>query len=141
MYKIPPQADSGVLLIDTTDVTCHAKAVDWQETSGTGQDDATWCNPAATTPASPTRTLVIDWKNSFSDGTVDGLYDILKGLADGAAHTVKFTPWPGDAAAPAFECKVIIPFAPLGKFAPDTPIAVATSWDITDFKYTKAVHS
>ena len=140
IFKIPPAASSGVLLIDTTDVTCMAKAIDWQEESGTGIDDGDWCEPGRTTPASASRTLSIDWKNSFSDGTDDGLYDILAGLADGAEHSITFKPWPG-AKAPAFACKVVVPFAPMGKFQPDQPIPVTTSWNVTAFVYTKAVHT
>ncbi len=137
-YKIPPKAASGVLTIDGQDVTCHMRRVNCAEGAASEQDVGTWCDPGATSSGAATRTLDVEWMNSFADGTDDGLYDILDGLADGTAKAVVFSPYPGGAAAPSWACNVVIPHAPLGEFVAESPVIVNTSWGVSGFAYTKA---
>ncbi len=137
--KIPAKASAGILSIGGKDLTCHTRRVACNESGGTEVDMGTWCDPGAAVSQPGTKTLDIEWLNSFKGDTADlGLYDELLALADGTQQDVVFTPFSADAAHASFACKVVIPNAPLGDFAPDAPIIVSTSWGVSDFVYTPA---
>lgn len=137
--KIPAKATSGILTIGGKDLTCHARRVGCNDSGGSEVDMGTWCDPGAAVSQPGSKTLDVEWLNSFKGDTADlGLYDELAALADGSQQDVVFTPFGSGTGHAAFACKVVIPDAPLGEFAPDVPIIVSTSWGVSDFAYTAA---
>ncbi len=137
--KIPAKATTGILTIGGKDLTCHARRVSCNSSGGAETDMSTWCDPTASVSSPASRTLDIEWLNSFKGDTADlGLFDELMALADGSLQPVVFKPFGADDGHAAFACNVVIPDAPLGDFSPDAPIIVSTSWGVSDFVYTEA---
>lgn len=140
VFRIPPKAQSGVLTIGGVDVTCHLRRAGFTESGGGTTDLATWCDPGASGQSPPQQTFDAEWMMSFSDGTTDGIYDLLKAAADGTEKAVVFQPFGTGATNPKWEFNAVIT-APLGEFAVDQPNIATTSWGVSGLTYTKATHS
>ena len=140
LFKIPPKAQSGVLTIDSKDVTCFVRKVGIPEGSAPSVDIGTWCDPGAVQTGTATKTLDVEWLNSFKGTTADlGLYDELKALAGSGEKDVVFTPF--GSGGPSWAFKVTVPDAPLGDFTAEQPVIVNTSWGISGLVYTAATTS
>ena len=138
IYEVPREMASGFITIGGTDLTAHVRAVESDEDLPL-IDLGTVSDPSATALGRLAREVTIEFKNSFSDGTTDGLYDLLDTLADGTEKAVVFQPYGTGTGYPQWDWNTEIGFAPMGSFTPDEANIVELTVPVRSLSYTKAV--
>lgn len=138
IYKVPRTMASGFITIGGTDLTTHVRSVETDEDQPL-IDIGTVNDPSATALGRLGREVTIEFLNSFSDGTTDGLYDELDTLADGTEKAVVFQPYGTGTSYPKWEWNTEIGFAPMGSFTPDEANIVELTIPVRSHAYTKAV--
>lgn len=137
-YKVPREMASGFLSIGGTDLTTHIRSVEVDEDQPT-IDVGVVADPSATALGRLGREVTIEFLNSFSDGTTDGLYDELETLADGAEKAVVFQPFGSGTSFPQWDWTTDVGYAPIGSFEPDAANIPDMTLPIRALTYTKAV--
>jgi hypothetical protein len=128
---------SGFLTIGATDLTAHVRSVEVEEDQPT-IDLGTVADPSATALGRLGREATVEFLNSFSDGTTDGLYDLLVAL-EGTDLAVVFQPFGSGTGFPQWEWTTDIGYAPIGSFEPDAANLPDLTIPIRSLTYTKAV--
>lgn len=137
VYKVPREMASGFMTIGATDLTDHIRSVEVEEDQPT-IDLGVVSDPSATALGRLGREVTIEWLNSFSDGTTDGLYDLLDALV-GVDLAVVFQPFGSGTSFPKWEWTTDVGYAPMGTFEPDAANIPDLTLPVRAHTYTKAV--
>ena len=138
IFEVPREMASGFLTIGGTDVTDHIRGIEFDEDQPL-IDLGVVSDPSATALGRLARETTLEFKNSFSDGTTDGIYDLLTTLADGSEKACVFQPYGTGTSYPKWEWNTEIGFAPTGNFTPDEANIVDLTIPVRAWTYTKAI--
>ncbi len=138
VFKVPRELASGFITIGGTDLTDHVRSVEFDEDQPT-IDIGTVSDPAATSLGRIGRECVIEFVNSFSDGSTDGIHDELETLADGTEKAVVFSPFGTGTDKPHWDFNTEIGYAPIGNMTPDEANIFEITIPVRSLTYTAAV--
>lgn len=144
--KVPASASSGILTIaeatvasgTPVDVTTHLRRARITDEAGQELDLGTWADPTASQQTAGRKTFDCEWLPSYSDGTDDGLYDVLLPYV-GLTCSIVWQPFGSGSSKPKWEFDSYIPANPVGQLGAEYTEPVNTSWGIADETYTAAV--
>ena len=138
VFKVPRELASGFITIGGVDFTDHIRSVEFEEDQPT-IDIGTVSDPSATSLGRLGRECVLEFVNSFHDGTTSGLYDLLDTAADGTEKAVVFSPFGTGTDKPHWDFNTEIGFAPVGNMTPDEANIIEITIPVRSLTYTAAL--